>query len=199
MLEEKWDSISDSRESDSANLINRLSICGQHMLQWSKRKFGNISRRVQSLNNQISQLNSHMGREDNKDAIRSLENQLDHLLALNESYWKQQSRADWLKSGDHNTKFFHHKASIRRQKNRITGIKNSAMEWTTNPDEVHSIISNFFINLFVSSNPSQDVIEKALAGMEKRITDDMKCHLDMNYTAEEVRISLFGMAPWKAP
>lgn len=34
-----------------------------------------------------------------------MEAQLDHLLELNETYWKQRSRADWLLGGDRNTNF----------------------------------------------------------------------------------------------
>ncbi|KAL2471008.1 nuclear transcription factor Y subunit beta [Abeliophyllum distichum] len=39
--------------------------------------------------------------------IKSLETEVENLWMREESYWKQQSRSDWLKDGDPNTKYFH--------------------------------------------------------------------------------------------
>ncbi|KAK3227089.1 hypothetical protein Dsin_006951 [Dipteronia sinensis] len=44
-------------------------------------------------------------------AMREIECQLDSLLEVEENYWRQMSRQDWLKAGNCNSKFFHWKAS----------------------------------------------------------------------------------------
>ena len=51
--------------------------------------------------------------------INGLEKQLESALGVEERYWKQRARIDWLKSRDQNTHFFHSKASARKVRNRI--------------------------------------------------------------------------------
>ncbi|KAL2461318.1 Uncharacterized protein Adt_44738 [Abeliophyllum distichum] len=43
--------------------------------------------------------------------IKHLEGEIDMLLRWEERYWKQRARADWIKEGDRNTKYFLAKAS----------------------------------------------------------------------------------------
>ena len=40
-------------------------------------------------------------------------------LDREDAMWKQRSRLSWFRNGDHNTQFFHAKASARFQKNLI--------------------------------------------------------------------------------
>lgn len=37
--------------------------------------------------------------------------------------FESKDRADWLKEGDKNTKYFHYKASAKKKKNQIWGIE----------------------------------------------------------------------------
>ena len=51
--------------------------------------------------------------------VREKEKELEGLLAKEEIYWKQRSRAEWLLVGDRNSNFFHSKASASKRKNTI--------------------------------------------------------------------------------
>ena len=86
--------------------------------------------------------------EASKAEFLSLSKKMDELLQKQEIYWAQQSRINWLKHGNRNTKFFHAKASKRRRKNFIKGIRNSQGQWMENLEEVVQVTSNYFDNLF---------------------------------------------------
>lgn len=58
----------------------------------------------------------------NFDLVHSIEFDLNNLLEEEEIYWKQTSREEWLKWSDKNSKWFHRKASIRKNVNEISGI-----------------------------------------------------------------------------
>lgn len=51
------------------------------------------------------------------------------LLLAEETYWKQRSKIQWLKSGDPNTHFFHQHANYRKRKNWIEGLTNQHGSW----------------------------------------------------------------------
>lgn len=72
-------------------------------------------------------------------------------------------------------------------------------QWITNDCGVRSIFLNYYQNLFTTSDPSQRDIDYALEGLEERVTEDMRNKMMAPYTADEVKHTLFGMAPWKAP
>ena len=70
------------------------------------------------------------------EEIRKLEDQISNMLIDEEVYWKQRSRADWLKEGDKNTKFFHSKASAKRRKNKIWGVEDDRGNWVNDPEGI---------------------------------------------------------------
>lgn len=140
-----------------------------------------------------------MGDLHNRALISDLEHRLDQFLAIDEAYWKQRARSDWLHGGDRNTNFFHHKASSHNRNNFIKGIMSNSNNWVTNDQEITFIFKEYFTSLFSSSRPSQHDIDGAIAGLDQRVNEDIRCSLDAPYTPEEIKAALFGMSPWKSP
>ena len=102
----------------------------------------------------------------------------------------------YLKDGDRNTCFFHCRATQRRRKNLITGIRNQSNIWCTKPEEVSDMFMTYFQQLFSSSNP--EITEVDLDSIPRIVTAEMNENLTENFQAWEVELALKQMAPLKA-
>ncbi|KAH9717652.1 reverse transcriptase domain-containing protein [Citrus sinensis] len=166
---------------------------------WSKREFGGREEELKRLRKQLERVKQNLEHYDGGDEYRRLENRIHNLLIDEEMFWKQRSRADWLKEGDQNTKFFHAKASARKMKNKIWGIEDGQGKWTEDIAKVEAEFCEYFQEIFTSSRTSQVQIDSALAGLMPKVTQDMKSMLEQPFTAEEVSNALSQMCPTKAP
>ena len=80
---------------------------------------------IKEIQKQLDRLNEAELTEDAKAEFLGLSKMMDDLLQKQEIFWAQRSRINWLKHGDRNTKFFHAKATQRRRRNHIRGIRNT--------------------------------------------------------------------------
>ena len=80
---------------------------------------------------------------DHEEVIR-LKKELNVLHDKEEKMWQQQSKVQWLKNGDQNTKFFHGIATQRKRKNFIKGLRDGNGVWQED-EEVFSALLNDFI------------------------------------------------------
>ncbi|XP_074278437.1 uncharacterized protein LOC141602026 [Silene latifolia] len=118
------------------------------------------------------------------------------LRDLEEVFWRQRSRALWLREGDRNTKYFHRKARQRKKKNtihRVVGRNGAVCEGR---EAVTVEAEGFFTTLFESSRPEQ--VEGMFDGVRGRVTTAMNAHFRAAYRAEEVFEALSQMHPLKA-
>ncbi|XP_074293596.1 uncharacterized protein LOC141620688 [Silene latifolia] len=114
-----------------------------------------------------------------------------------EQYWRQRSRALWLKDGDRNTNFFHMRAGERKRKNYISKLIDDGGVEKAGNDAVAGVAIEYFRHIFTLSNPAN--FDELLQGLEGRVTDRMNVGLRGNYREEEVVEALNQMHPLKAP
>lgn len=63
-------------------------------------------------------------------------------LVMNEEYWRQRARINWMVAGDNNSKFFHAMAVSRKRRNQINALLVDGDHWETCPTIGPSTPSN---------------------------------------------------------
>ena len=163
----------------------------------SKEEFKGRENKLKKLKKQLQSLKEKKVQYEFEDEIKWVERHIHNILADEEIFWKQQSRADRLKEGDKNTKFLHHKALSRKKKNRIWGIEDETRRWIENVEEMEYEFCTYFTNLFTTSRPSQNQIAAALSRITLRLSNDMNEKLDKPFSTEAVVEALAQMCPTK--
>lgn len=141
------------------SLPSRLSGCLEILGSWVGARFRNLPRQIRQKRKQLNALRTHDQCALARDRIGQLEREVE---MLEELYWKQRSRVNWLAHGDKNSKYFHVFASARRDKNHIRGLVSSHGDWCTDAGSMAEIVQNYFSELFSSSNPSAEDREQIL-------------------------------------
>ena len=133
----------------------------------------------------------------NHDHYRHLKGRLKDLLRKEERLWRQRSRAEWLKAGDQNTRYFHCRATQRKRRNQVYRLKDPNGMWTTSQSQVPQLFINYYSSLFTTSNPA--LIDPVVENIVPSVATEMNSRLVSEFTAAEVTQALKQMAPLKAP
>ena len=83
-------------------------------------------------------------------------------MAREEHMWRQRAQVQWLTEGDKNTRYFHVKASQRRQRNETRGIYNIAGQWMENQHDIKQIAVSYFDNLSLHQSQAKFKMEPEL-------------------------------------
>ncbi|KAH1055846.1 hypothetical protein J1N35_033911 [Gossypium stocksii] len=122
----------------------------------------------------------------------SIRDELENTLFHGEILWKQKSRCEWLKLGDHNTSYFHRRTVQRRNFNKITALRNEDGEWIYDSEALKAEAVNFFQNLYGENySPCENIPPSVFPSLG---TEDAG-FFRRNVTNEEIKAALFDMAP----
>lgn len=156
-----------------------------------------MAKKIKDARKRMAEIDGSVPTEEIVREKKMVCNELDKLLGMEETMWRQQSRVDNLKEGDRNTKYFHMKATGRKRWNMLRGVRKDNGEWACEHDEITAVAMDYFTNLFSTMSPQ--AIEEALEGMDGRVTEEMNEMLVKPYDHEEVKVAIFQMGPSKTP
>jgi hypothetical protein len=128
-----------------------------------------------------------------------LEDQLLHFDRIEEEYWKQRSRVQWLLKGDAGTAYFHAIANGRRCKCSIPRLLTDQGEVSDQRDlEKH--IYDFYEGLMGAVGEERVFsLAPGIWPAGKRISEEENRELELTFTAEELEAVLLGMKLDSAP
>jgi len=184
-------------ENQDTNLNRKITGCVEALARWEDDRFGEVPKKIRSIQKKLDDLNRKSTLEDVVTEIRRQEARLDDLLESEEMWWAQHSRASWLRHCDKNTKFFHQKASQRKHRNWVDTICDEHGECFTDEDDIARVLTNFFQTLFMTSNPER--IAEAVEVVRNRPSRDMCGILDEKFTEDEVVTAVRNLKPHAAP
>ncbi|KAK3187994.1 hypothetical protein Dsin_027555 [Dipteronia sinensis] len=153
-------------------VLENINKCGVLLNNWNTKKH-------ESHRKEIAHRRKELGLANRADipkswrVIRSLEEKLDQALEVEERYWCQRAKVEWMKSGDRNSGYFHAKASTRKGRNRLSGLFDDNGQWTESKKGLKEIICRYFSNLYESSSPSIERINSVLEVVHAKLSDQM--------------------------
>ncbi|KAL0003813.1 hypothetical protein SO802_011374 [Lithocarpus litseifolius] len=159
--------------------------------------FGHIPKKIQAKRKTLHSLFLQDTDGRHGAEINRLRKDLNDLLDSEEIFWNQRSRVQWLKEGDRNTKFFHHRASKRKKKYTILGIKDENGTWCDTNETIAGAAIQYFKDIYTSSQPS--CFNDVIGAIPSRVTNEMNEELIKEFTKDEVLTALKQMHPTKAP
>lgn len=174
-----------------------VTNCGWKLKQWEKANFGNVSRQIRKLRDDLNGLMAVYNSVEIVDRKRSIEKEIDGLLEKEEIMWKQRSRALWLHEGDRNTTYFHKVANGRNRRNQINKITDSTGVIHSKHEEIELVFRHFFEELFTSKGEND--MDEVLSAVETSVTPAMNEVLMKPYSSQEIVEALSQMHPLKSP
>ncbi|XP_074313724.1 uncharacterized protein LOC141648916 [Silene latifolia] len=191
------DTIKKAWEEDDWNVVDTIARCARELQKWKGVSIGKIMRDLSRKRRRLKWLNVNERTVANVRERKAVIKDINSLLRQEEVFWRQRSRALWLKEGDRNTKYFHRKAGQQKKKNRIGRIVVEGDRAVTGNEGIKGAAVDFFSTLFTSSQPA--VFDELLIGVKNRVTLDMNESFKAEYKGDEVFEALQQMHPLKAP
>lgn len=182
-------------QRDPTPIYEKIGNCRKAIARWKRRNPSNNLKLIEKLKMELE-------RAQSDDSITS-EEELELKWKLCEAYreeelfWKQKSRAIWLREGDRNTKFFHAKTKQRRARNRITKLMDSLGNWVETEDGIESLATAYFDSLFTASAPSER--DEAVRFITATVTQEMNTSLTRETSEAEIKEAVFAINPDRAP
>lgn len=197
-LHENFHSLVSQAWNFSSSLNSNLASLSSTLSNWKKNVFGNVFRDKRRLMNRINgiQRSRDYGINPFLDRLEmKLRKDLEVILEREEILWLQKSRKDWLKNGDHNTKFYHVKTFSKRRKKKVSMLRNDSDEWLEEESRIKELVVQFYSSLFLEDSHDRPRLNSRM-GFPRW---DQYLINEECFSTQEIKNLLFAIGPLKAP
>ncbi|XP_028791002.1 uncharacterized protein LOC114746888 [Neltuma alba] len=128
---------------------------------------------------------------------RNLWLELEDILIKEDILWALKAKSNWFSLRDKNTKYFHAQANGRRRRNRIKALKNQLGNWVDDTDQIKSLATEFFSDLFKNNSQKAEthLSHCQFAPLDSTCLQDPQ----RDISNEEIKGAIFSMGPLKSP
>lgn len=189
---------------DFSHLCWKLKQIKRVLKKLNKDKFSNIQKRVRETNSllQIVQIKALTDPSTaNFQEEQTLHAKLTFLRSIEESYFRQRSRINWLNEGDHNTTFFHRLTQLRNSFNSIRSLCLASGEQISDPLAMGQIAISHFQNILAPSTPPTrtSTVTWYQSLSDYRCPPEAQAPMKAQPTEENIKRTLFKINPNKSP
>ncbi|KAL5826783.1 hypothetical protein ACOSQ3_018624 [Xanthoceras sorbifolium] len=133
------------------------------------------------------------------EKLREVKYRIDELLEKDKLFWRQRSRALWLKAGDRNTRYFHAKATQRMRRNRIYGLMDNTRQCKDKQKDLVKVVTDFYSTLFKSVPTTDGGFDETSPAFIRRVSVEMNKGLLASFKEDDVVGTLNQINPLKVP
>ena len=158
-------------QNSLVNTKEKIQHYGAELHAWGSSRTHPDAKEIKRLQKHVEELSVGVTTVESKIEFLAASKKLDDLLLKHEIYWAQRSRVNWRKYGDKNTKIFHSKASQRRWRNFIKGVRDQQNNWVKEIEDITGVATNYFESIFEASDCSR--MDECLSAVPQKVTTDM--------------------------
>eukprot|EP00253_Pinus_taeda_P036671 PITA_36671 len=179
-------------------LHKRLKHIKLRLKDWNTNDFVNIFVDKKSMENKIQELNQALIMEgfdkDKSDQIDKHHQQWENLCKQEEIFWRQKSRVQWLKEGEHNTRFFHRSTMANRAHNRISSIKDEDGELQISHKDIKVVLVQYFHDITCENDSDRELyIREVTRHIPKLVSRKDNFNINRPVTEEEVNEDILNV------
>jgi hypothetical protein len=201
LLEESYVEMLEACWSGTNSIQERLSNLAHDIKEWKNITIGSVTNKKRELLARIGGVQRKLQSERRNKFLFRLENQLQdelaHILKMEELMWFQRSRAKWLVDGDRNTRYYHLKTITRRRYNKIIMLRDVHGNWVEEVEELKQMANDYYKTLYAADRSVVNWYQTAIT--YPRLLGDELQMIGGVITDDEVKRAVFNMSPWKAP